>query len=323
MNRSEGQLMSKARGPARAPENPEDVKGLVFNIQRYSIQDGPGIRTTVFLKGCPLRCLWCSNPESQNPRPEIAHRDSVCDGCGRCVEVCPLHAISLAGKTITIDRALCTNCGECVEACAPGALKMFGEEMSAAQVFREVKRDVDFFRESGGGVTVSGGEPLSQPDFVAALFNLCREDGIHTCIETCGLASAAALEKVLKYTSLVLFDIKLTDPTAHRQWTGQPNDKILRNLGIVIKKGIPVIIRVPLIPGVNDSEEELEKIAALAASLKARRVDLLPYHKFGMGKYQQLDRKYSLEALNTQPDAQVQKARQLVASFGLDCEVVG
>lgn len=324
MNRSEGQLMAKTRsGLTRATDNPGEVKGLVFNIQRYSIQDGPGIRTTVFLKGCPLRCPWCSNPESQNPRPEIAHRDSLCDKCGRCVTECPVHAISLGEKGVSIDRNLCNDCGKCVAACVPGALKIFGEEISAAQVFREVKKDVDFFRESGGGVTVSGGEPLFQPDFVAALFKLCQDQGIHTCIETCGLASVEALEKILKYTSLVLFDVKLTDLPAHRQWTGQPNDKILRNLGIIIKKGVPLVIRVPMIPGVNDSVAELENIARLAVSLKARKVDLLPYHKFGMGKYQQLDRKYRLEELNTQPDAQVQKTRQLVASFGLDCEVVG
>jgi pyruvate formate lyase activating enzyme len=314
-------LERKVRG--RVPLNPEDVKGLVFNIQRYSIQDGPGIRTTVFLKGCPLRCAWCSNPESQNLRPEIAHRDSVCDGCGRCVTVCPAHAISVKGKTITIDRSLCDNCGQCVAVCSPGALKMFGEEMTAAEVFRQVLKDADFYRQSGGGVTISGGEPLSQPDFVAALFRLCRDKGIHTCIETCGLASLTALEKVLKYTSLVLFDIKLVGSAAHRKWTGQPNEKIIRNLGVIVKKDVPVIIRVPLIPGVNDNAPELEKIAVLADSLKLSRIDLLPYHKFGMGKYQQLDRKYSLEELNTPPDAQVKQAQLVFTSRGFDCDIVG
>jgi pyruvate formate lyase activating enzyme len=318
--------MSAARkNPTRPPENPGDVKGLVFNIQRYSIQDGPGIRTTVFLKGCPLRCLWCSNPESQNPRPEIAHRDSLCNQCGRCVAVCPVHAISLHDKSISIDRALCNDCGKCVEVCQPGALKMFGEEMTAAQVFAQVKKDEDFYRESGGGVTVSGGEPLSQPDFVAALFQLCRENGIHTCIETCGLASIKALEKVLKYTSLVLFDVKLTDRAAHQKWTGKPNETILRNLRLVVKKNIPLIVRVPLIPGVNDSDEELKNIAGLASRILELpgKMDLLPYHKFGMGKYLMLDRKYGLEDINTQPDAYVRKLKQLIESLGFDCEIVG
>jgi pyruvate formate lyase activating enzyme len=309
----------------RAPKNPEDVKGTVFNIQRYSIQDGPGIRTTVFLKGCPLRCAWCSNPESQNPRPEIAHRDSLCTQCGRCVDVCEAHAISIGAKSVTINRGLCTDCGRCAAVCMPGALKIFGEEMSAAEVFRQVRKDEDFYRVSGGGVTVSGGEPLSQPDFVAALFRLCRENGIHTCIETCGLAGVRALEKVLRYTSLVLYDIKLADPAAHRKWTGRRNETILRNLGLVRQKGIPVIIRVPLIPGINDTDAALEDIARLAARFLPQHgnIELLPYHRFGLGKYQMLDRQYRLAELTTQSEAQVQRARQIFESAGFKCEISG
>ena len=197
--------------------------------------------------------------------------------------------------------------------------------MSATEVFHQVKKDVEFYRDSGGGVTVSGGEPLSQPAFVAALFKLCRDNAIDTCIETCGFASIKALEKVLPYTSLVLFDVKLTDPAAHRKWTNRSNETIIRNLGLIVKKGIPVIIRVPLIPGINDFEEELRSIARIAAgTLKGPvRINLLPYHKFGLGKYQMLDRKYQLEELTTQTDAEIQKARQLFESFGLETEVVG
>jgi pyruvate formate lyase activating enzyme len=318
-------MSSPNDGLTRVRENPDDVKGTVFNIQRYSIQDGPGIRTTVFLKGCPLRCAWCSNPESQNSQPEIAHRDSLCTKCGKCVDACPARAISLDDKGVSINRQLCTNCGDCVNVCVPGALKVFGESMSAAEVFRQVKKDADFYRESGGGVTVSGGEPLSQPDFVAALFKLCRDAGIDTCIETCGLASIEALENVLPYTSLVLFDVKLADPAAHMKWTSKSNETILHNLGIIVKKEIPVIIRVPLIPGINDSEDELRNIARIAAgSLKdSVRVNVLPYHKFGLGKYQMLDRKYRLEELNTQTDAEIQSARQIFESFGLECEIEG
>jgi pyruvate formate lyase activating enzyme len=318
--------MSATRdGLNRVQENPDDITGTVFNIQRYSIQDGPGIRTTVFLKGCPLRCLWCSNPESQDSRPEIVHRDSLCTKCGRCVDACSTKAVSIDDKGIAINRQLCTNCGECLKVCTPGALKVFGEKMSTAEVFQQVKKDVDFYRNSGGGITVSGGEPLSQPDFVAALFRLCRDKGISTCIDTSGFASIKALKKVLKYTSLVLFDIKLTDPAAHRKWTNRPNETIFRNLGLVVDRGIPLIIRVPLIPGINDSEEELRNIARSTAGFlkKPGRVDLLPYHKFGLGKYQMLDRKYQLEELTTQTDTHVQKARQLFESFGFECEIVG
>jgi pyruvate formate lyase activating enzyme len=308
----------------RVRENTDDVKGTVFNIQRYSIQDGPGIRTTVFLKGCPLRCAWCSNPESQSLRPEIAHRDSLCTKCGKCIEVCNAKAISLGDKGVTINRQLCTNCGDCVKVCLPAALKIFGEEMTAAEVFEQVKKDVEFYRNSGGGVTVSGGEPLSQPEFVAALFKLCRDAAIHTCIETCGLAGIKALDKVLPYTSLVLFDIKLTEPETHLEWTGRSNEEILRNLRIIIKKEIPVIIRIPLIPGVNDTDEELKNIARIAAGAPGGpvKVNLLPYHKFGLGKYQMLDRKYELEELNTQSDAKIQSIKQIFDSLGLESEVV-
>lgn len=317
-------MRSETDGLALIQNVEEDVKGIVFNIQRYSIQDGPGIRTTVFLKGCPLRCLWCSNPESQNPWPEIAHRDSQCTKCGQCVDACSLQAISLNDGGVSIDRKLCNNCGKCVEACVPGALTVFGESMSAAEVFRSIKKDVEFYRESGGGVTVSGGEPLSQANFVAALFRLCQDRGIDTCIETSGYGGVEALEKVLPYTSLVLYDIKLSDPTAHRQWTKRPNEEIIRNLGIAVDSGTPVIVRIPLIPGVNDSVEELKNIASIVAdSLREpRRVNLLPYHRFGLGKYQMLDREYQLTELLSPNDAEVQEAKRLFESLGLECEVV-
>jgi pyruvate formate lyase activating enzyme len=318
--------MSTARdGLTGKPVVPGDVRGMVFNIQRYSIQDGPGIRSTVFLKGCPLRCAWCSNPESQNSQPEIAHRDSLCTKCGLCIAACKVQAISLNEKSVAINRQLCTNCGDCIKVCVPGALKVFGETMSATEVFNQIKKDADFYRESGGGVTVSGGEPLSQPDFVAALFKLCQENGINTCIETCGLASAGALEKILPYTSLVLFDIKLSSPEAHRKWTKSPNEEIIHNLGIIGARKTPVIIRIPLIPGVNDMEDELRNIARVIARTlkKFPKVNLLPYHKFGLGKYQMLDRKYHLEDFVTQTSTELQKDKQIFESLGFECEIEG
>ncbi|MDD5703404.1 MAG: glycyl-radical enzyme activating protein [Dehalococcoidales bacterium] len=302
----------------------DDARGIVFNIQRYSIQDGPGIRTTVFLKGCPLRCLWCSNPESQNVMPEVVHRDTLCNSCGRCLEVCREKAISIKDKTVSIDRKLCNNCGQCLEVCTPGALNIYGKTMSVREVFEQVRKDTDFYSSSGGGVTVSGGEPLSQPDFVAALFKLCQDRGIDTCIETSGCASEGALEKVLPLTSLVLYDIKLSDRDAHKKWTGQPNSEILRNLGLVVASGVPVIIRIPLIPGINDTEGELRKIAQIAVdNLKSpRKVNILPYHRFGMGKYQMLDRKYHLAELTTQKDPEISKMKELLESYDLECEIV-
>ena len=302
----------------------EDTQGIVFNIQRFSIQDGPGIRTTVFLKGCPLHCLWCSNPESQDFRPEIVHRDSLCNKCGLCIGACVEKAISILDKGISIDRQKCTDCGDCVSVCLPGALKILGATMSAGEVFRVIKKDADFYWTSGGGITASGGEPLAQPDFVAALFKLCQDGGIETCIETSGCASAEALEKVLPNTSLVLFDVKLGDAKSYRKWTGASNEVILRNLRTVIASGTPVTIRVPLIPGINDSAPELKKIAVIAVDSRGKpvKVELLPYHRFGMGKYQQLDREYELTELTTQQTPEVQKMKELFESFGLECEVV-
>ena len=307
-----------------AQKSLENTEGIVFNVQRFSIQDGPGIRTTVFLKGCPLHCTWCSNPESQNFRPEIVHRDSLCTKCGLCIGVCPEKAISIQDKGISIDRKICTNCGDCLSVCIPGALKLLGQTMSAGEVFRKIKKDADFYWDSGGGVTASGGEPLAQPDFVAALFKLCQDNGIDTCIETSGYASAEALEKVLPYTSSVLYDVKLGDVKSHRKWTGVSNEEILLNLGRAIASGVPVTIRVPLIPGINDSELELKKIARIAvdAQKKPGKVELLPYHRFGMGKYEQLDREYELTDLTTQKAPEIQKMKDLFESFGLECEVV-
>jgi pyruvate formate lyase activating enzyme len=318
-------MLAETEDLNRMPENEAEVKGIIFNIQRYSIQDGPGIRTTVFLKGCPLRCAWCSNPESQSPEPEIAHLDSLCNNCGQCTDVCQPRAITVSEKSIKIDRNLCTNCGDCVSVCIPGALKIFGETIIAREVFRQVKRDEDFYREGGGGVTVSGGEPLLQADFVAALFKLCRNSGIHTCVETCGLAGIEAWQKVLPYTSLVLFDIKLSESAAHWQWTGASNEDIIRNLGIVSVSGVPVIIRIPMIPGINDFEEELRSIGRVIANTLEMppRVNLLPYHRFGMGKYQQLDREYKLGELTTPKDEDIQKAKRLFESLGFDCEIEG
>ena len=306
-----------------AEKSPEDTEGIVFNIQRFSIQDGPGIRTTVFLKGCPLHCAWCSNPESQNFRPEIVHRDSTCKQCGLCLDVCPEKAISVQDKRISIDREKCKTCGECTRVCIHGALKILGQTMTAGEVFRLVNKDAQFFWESGGGVTASGGEPLAQPDFVAALFELCQLKGIETCIETSGCASAEALEKVLPQTNLVLFDIKLGEEKLHKKWTGVSNAEILRNLRTVIASGTPVRIRVPLIPGINDTDAQLRKIARIAADAqKPVKVDLLPYHRYGMGKYQQLDRPYELSDLITQKEPEIQKMKELIESYSLECEVV-
>ena len=297
-------------------------KAIVFNIQRFSIQDGPGIRTTVFLKGCPLRCLWCSNPESQNSFLEMGHRNTICIRCGRCVEICPVKASSMTEEGIKIDRELCTNCGKCIQSCVVGARRFYGEVMSVDQVFQEVKRDKDFYQDSGGGVTASGGEPLLHADFVAELLQCCWENDIHTCIETCGYADKDAWEKVLPYTNLVLFDLKLMDPITHHKWTGESNEKIVDSLKLVAGSGVPVMIRIPVIPGVNDSDKNMKESAKYIRSLGLKKVQLMPYHRYGASKYEILDRHYSLSELKPQSDKQLSEIINIFQTHDLDCEIV-
>jgi pyruvate formate lyase activating enzyme len=298
--------------------------GNIFNIQRFSLDDGPGIRTTVFLKGCPLRCLWCSNPESQNARPEIAHRPAVCNKCMKCTEICSNKAISVDSKGVYIDRERCTNCGNCVKVCGPEALKILGEAKSVEDIFQEIKKDIRFYRDSGGGLTVSGGEPLFQPDFTIELLKRCQAEGIHTSIETCGYGDQTSLEEVLKYTSLVLFDVKLIDPSLHKQATGQSNSIILHNLRLARATGTPLITRVPLIPGFNDSEKEITAIAhTIADTGKQKEVHLLPYHKWGIAKYQQLDREYPLNNLERPTQEKIQKCKDILESCGFICKITG
>lgn len=270
-----------------------------------------------------MRCLWCSNPESQQSGPEVAHRNSLCTKCGSCVEACPNKAISLNGDEVTIDRELCTSCGKCVKVCVSEALKMYGQEMSVEEVFQEVVRDKPFYQNSGGGVTASGGEPLFQADFVARLFERCKQEGIHTCLDSCGYAQFGAWEKVKPYTDLVLFDLKLMDPAAHREATGQSNELILDNLKRVIASGVPVIIRIPLIPDINDSEKNLKEVARFVIGLNGpRNVNLLPYHRLGESKYAMLDRSYHLADTEPLEHCHILTLKQIFESFELNCEVV-
>ena len=296
---------------------------MVFNIQRFSIHDGPGIRTTVFLKGCPLQCLWCSNPESQSNSAEISHSDLLCRKCGRCVAACETKAVSLTGDVLSIDRDRCGACGKCVETCPNDALGIYGKEMSVEEVFQEVERDRGFYLNSGGGVTVSGGEALAQPGFVAELFGRCGDEAIHTCLDTSGHASAAAWHDVLPLTDLVLFDLKHMDSLAHERTTGASNEKILDSLNLVVESGKPLIIRIPIVPGINDGPENVEAIARHVAGLKTvRKVNLMPYHRFGEGKYAMLGRSYSLAGLEPPGEVRLEGICSVFRSAGLECEVV-
>jgi pyruvate formate lyase activating enzyme len=295
----------------------------VFNIQRFSVQDGPGIRTTVFLKGCPLRCVWCSNPESQNAFPELAHSKALCLQCGRCVTACTVGALSLTERDgLLIDRRSCTNCGRCVAICTANALKLYGREMTAEEVFKEVRRDRDFYRNSGGGVTASGGEALCQPEFVTELFELCRAEYIHTCLDTCGDVAPGVWKMVLPHVDLVLLDVKHFDPVEHRRLTGRSNEVVEESLRVVSESGVRLVVRVPIVPGVNDSEDNLRGIARMVASVGGiEEVDLLAYHRLGLSKYEMLGREYGLSELLPLDHDGLGKYVPIFESFGLATRV--
>lgn len=274
-----------------------NARGLVFNIQRYSIHDGPGIRTTIFFKGCPLRCFWCQNPESQATQPEIFFDKGRCVGCGQCVAICPVGASSLATETSIIDRSTCTGCGKCVDVCTNEARRLIGKHMTVDEVMCELLKDVRFYENSGGGITLSGGEPTAQPNFALAILKRCKEARIHTTLDTCGYAPWPVMEELLEYTDLVLYDIKHMNQTRHREGTGITNRLILNNARRIHKQR-PMRVRVPLIHGFNDRFHDVKAIAQFVRrELGSVQIDLLPYNRMGEVKYERLDRRrVSLES---------------------------
>ncbi len=258
--------------------------GLIFNIQKYSLHDGPGIRTTVFLKGCPLRCGWCHNPESRLPEPEISWSQARCIRCGQCRDICP-RAPDQSPETAAIDRQQCIRCGQCVGVCPTGAREWIGRPRTVSDVLAEILEDRIFYDESSGGVTLSGGEPLMQPEFAAELLAACRAEGLHTAVDTCGYGRREDLLALATWTDLFLYDVKILDDSRHRQYTGVSNGVILENLRALCERGAKVWIRVPVIPGFNDDPGDIEATAAWVASLgSVQRIHLIPYHALGTNK---------------------------------------
>lgn len=302
----------------------DKATGRIFNIQRYSIHDGTGIRTLVFLKGCPLKCLWCSNPESQKSIPELGFIESRCTGsetCGApCVFACPVEAIRLNGENrLIVDRERCDACDKCAEACTEDALKVVGREMSVDEVLAEVEKDRAFYWRSGGGITIGGGEPLIQYRFTAELLQAAQEEYLHTAIETCGHAPWDHFEAVLIHVDLLQFDLKHMDPERHRELTGQSNELILDNLTKVLSIKAPqdVIIRVPVIPGCNDSVENIRETAGYIADQGFRQIELIPYHRLGMSKYAQYGMVYPLAESDPESQIDLNELKKLVEDFGL------
>lgn len=267
-------------------------RGIVCNIQHYSIHDGPGVRTIVFLKGCPLRCRWCANPETQAVQPQLMVLTDRCVGCGACKAVCPRKAVRLEGGKAVTDRGLCTACGTCQKVCKADARSIMGETMSVEDIVAQAAEDSLFYAGTGGGVTLSGGEVLLQADFAAAILKGCRKSGIHTAIETCGFADWERVRQVAREADLILYDLKHMDSERHRQGTGQGNERILENLTRISEKLKKTIwVRVPLIAGYNDDEDHIRSMASfLKKSVSCcEQVHLLPYHNLGEGKKIQLE----------------------------------
>ncbi|MDO4805207.1 MAG: glycyl-radical enzyme activating protein [Lachnospiraceae bacterium] len=318
-----------------------DVKGIVFNIQKFSLHDGPGIRTTVFLKGCPLRCKWCSNPESQLSKVQIMYHAENCMHCKKCVHVCPRNAISIAeDERIRVDFHSCTGCLACVQECPGQALTSESEWKTADEVLRVCLQDIDFYEESGGGVTISGGEGMVQPDFAEELVLQLREKGIHTAIETTGCVDPEIFHRLAPLFHLLLFDVKHFDSEKHRKGTGAGNEVILKNLRWAYEKGLNVLIRIPVIPGFNEQIEDAEGIAGLlkglivhpdtsAGSLSTSatpgfqcdriRVQLLPFHQMGERKYEFLNRSYELSGIKALHQEDLTNYQKVFLDHGIDC----
>jgi pyruvate formate lyase activating enzyme len=276
---------------------------MVFDIQRSSLHDGPGIRTAVFLKGCPLNCIWCHNPESRSSQKEISFRPETCALCGECVQTCKHDAHLIEVGIHIYNRSLCEQCGECVEKCLYEAIKLAGREMTTADVMAIVRRDRPFYEQSGGGLTITGGEPMLQSDFALELLRTAKAEGMHTCLDTCGWASRHAYEQVLPFVDMFLYDIKATSPETHKRLTGVSNELILSNLDLLVRQGARIRLRCPLVPGINDTPDHLAGIATLSRRYPdLDGIDVMPYHATGNAKYERFGLTNPLPDLKTTDD---------------------
>lgn len=296
-----------------APRN--IITGKIFNIQHFCVDDGPGIRTTVFMKGCPLRCAWCHNPEGLSRETQLLFRTEKCTGCGRCAAVCEKGVHILENGTHTLDRSVCAACGKCAEACLNGALEIAGRTVTAEEAVKEVLKDEAFYVD-GGGITVSGGEPLMQADFTAEILRLSKEAGISTCVETSGFAPRDKFAKVAEYTDILLFDIKETDPAKHLDYTGVGNNLILDNLKYADSLDrVKIILRLPTVPGYNLRDDHFEAVARLAGGLKnVSEIHIEPYHPLGVGKYADLGLIPRFADRNFADKEEMKKVREYLAA---------
>lgn len=303
------------------------VDGIIYKIERLAVYDGPGIRTVIFIKGCPLACLWCSSPESQKMQPEIGFYKDKCVACKTCMDTCPEGAVQIENdSSIVFDNVACNGCGSCSHTCLQGARKTIGKKVSVDDVIRELEKDAIFYHRSEGGVTLSGGEPALQPIFSANILKSAVEMGFHTAMETCAHVKWESLEMILRHLDLIYVDIKHMDRVAHKKLTGQPNDLILENIRQLTAAfpGLDLILRIPLIPGINDSKKNIIETATFAKGLQTlKRVELLPYHRYGVSTYPVVGKVYQLNKLESLTQAHVDTLKKTIAHQGIIAQIGG
>jgi len=298
-------------------------KGYVFDIKKCAMDDGPGIRTTIFLKGCHLRCWWCHNPEGQALRPELMYKRQRCTGCGECIKSCPKEAISFVAEEVSINRKHCNLCGKCSQRCPTAALMIIGKEMNVEEIMKEMEKDLIFYDESEGGITFSGGEPLLQLDFLDALLKKCKDRNLRTAVDTSGYASDEAIDKVSDKVNLFLYDIKMMEDKKHRKYTGVSNKLILKNFKKLAKSGSNILVRFPIVPSINDGEDNVAKTAKFILTHNTKRISLLPYHRAGIEKYRSLGRTYKLKRTQAPSDENLRLIKEKLETFGLEVRIGG
>jgi len=298
---------------------------FIFDIKRYAINDGPGIRIVIFLKGCNLNCAWCHNPESISTKTERMYAPAKCIQCGTCVLTCPEKALTLTPEGIVTDTERCNMTGRCAEVCPTKAIEISGKPMPVAEIMNEIEKERVFFDQSGGGVTFSGGEPLLQSKFLIELLDECGKRGIHRAVDTAGLTNTEIILEVAKRTDLFLYDLKLMDSEKHRKWVGVPNEKIQENLKILAETGVKIVIRIPLIGGVNDDSANMEATARFVSELSGEKkvVNLLPYHKIAQTKYQKLGRPEEFLLLEEPTKETQQQALTIFEKYGIQASIGG